>query len=920
MTRALERLLRLQRGDLPRGLLLFAYLLLVVCAYVVGQVARDALFLGRFAASSLPYVDVSVFLLVGVVVAVYVRFGRYHSLDRLLVVTLVLFGATGLLFAALARGAAPRWLFPVVYIWVGVFGVARAGAGVDPRELGAHAPRGAPAVRVGRRRRDARGDARRPRQQGARAAVRRREPARARVGPPPRRARARRAPVEGAAGARGDAVGAARRAGQGEPPRTACASSSRSKHLQAIAGIVLLSSFVTALSGWQMKAIAQQSLSGQDALASFFGGFNAWVGGLCLVTQVLFTAGILRRLGLGNTLLLLPFALLAGSSGLLAFGTLAAAVLMRGSDKVLRYSVDRPAVELLYLPVPTAAKLPAKSFIDTVVWRAGDGLAGLAVLAFATFGGVRPVPMTLVNVPLLVAWLVLAARVHRRYVSTLEETLQQHRIDAERADTPVVDRETEEVLAARLSAADPQEILYALDIMALGRRAAAHPAVRGLLDHPITEVRGPRPAILAEAGERSCCRGPRSCCGDPAIEVRTEALLFLARHSDTDPVARVQDLGDYPDSSVRAALVAVLARLGGDRLEAARPVFELMAAEPGPAGRPVRLEAARLAERIALPFEEPLRRLIADEDEEVAAAAIRAAMRHGPKPFVGAIAGPAPRGGSRRPGGGRAGGGRRRRTPRARCACCPRPSSPPDARRGGVLGARADRRRRGGVGPRRSPARRRCLAAAAHPRGARPHEGRRTRPRARRAPDRGGARRRDPRPLPLVPDPRHGGRLATPSRPPSPRACARRCARSSSGSSACSTSSSRSATSARRGSRCSRVTASSTTRRSTCSTACCSPACVSCSYRSSTLPSTSGSGRPSPSGSWACRSTGPRRAVAALVGTGDPWLRSCAAYAIGALGLRSLAPQLDAWADDPDPLLRETVRQARARLASGVRS
>ena len=65
---------------------------------------------------------------------------------------------------------------------------------------------------------------------------------------------------------------------------------------------------------------------------------------------------------------------------------------------------------------------------------------------------------------------------------------------------------------------------------------------------------------------------------------------------------------------------------------------------------------------------------------------------------------------------------------------------------------------------------------------------------------------------------------------------------------------------------------------------------------------------------------GPEAAVAALVGTGDPWLRSCAAYAIGALGLRSLAPQLDAWADDPDPLLRETVRQARARLASGVRS
>ena len=59
----------------------------------------------------------------------------------------------------------------------------------------------------------------------------------------------------------------------------------------------------------------------------------------------------------------------------------------------------------------------------------------------------------------------------------------------------------------------------------------------------------------------------------------------------------------------------------------------------------------------------------------------------------------------------------------------------------------------------------------------------------------------------------------------------------------------------------------------------------------------------------------PEEAVAALAGTGDPWLRSCAAYAIGAQGLRSLEPQLEAWSDDPDPLLRETVRQARAKLA-----
>ena len=60
----------------------------------------------------------------------------------------------------------------------------------------------------------------------------------------------------------------------------------------------------------------------------------------------------------------------------------------------------------------------------------------------------------------------------------------------------------------------------------------------------------------------------------------------------------------------------------------------------------------------------------------------------------------------------------------------------------------------------------------------------------------------------------------------------------------------------------------------------------------------------------------PEQGIDALASTGDPWLRSCAAYAIGSLGLVTLAHHLEAWRDDPDPLLRETVRQASARLAA----
>jgi hypothetical protein len=57
-------------------------------------------------------------------------------------------------------------------------------------------------------------------------------------------------------------------------------------------------------------------------------------------------------------------------------------------------------------------------------------------------------------------------------------------------------------------------------------------------------------------------------------------------------------------------------------------------------------------------------------------------------------------------------------------------------------------------------------------------------------------------------------------------------------------------------------------------------------------------------------------AVEVLVNSDDPWLRACGAYAIGSLGLTALKQELDKCLEHPDPLLRETARQAQLRLAA----
>ena len=57
-------------------------------------------------------------------------------------------------------------------------------------------------------------------------------------------------------------------------------------------------------------------------------------------------------------------------------------------------------------------------------------------------------------------------------------------------------------------------------------------------------------------------------------------------------------------------------------------------------------------------------------------------------------------------------------------------------------------------------------------------------------------------------------------------------------------------------------------------------------------------------------------AISALVHSEDPWLKSCAVYAIGKLRLKTFDAELERLARDRDPLLQKNLAEARAMLGS----
>jgi AAA family ATP:ADP antiporter len=216
------------------------------------------------------------------------------------------------------------------------------------------------------------------------------------------------------------------------------------------------------------------------------------------------------------------------------------------------------------------------------------------------------------------------------YIRTIQDSIHRHRLDTERGTAAVTERSAADVLTAKLAGADLSEVRYALDLIEGQRTRKWFPALRTLLTHPDPEIRRRSLAILSAGGDGEISDRVPAMLRDPDLGVRTEALLYLSRESGVDPLRQIQELGDFEDFSIRAGAAAFLAAPGpAQNLDAARLMVDAMARATGDDGRRDRAEAARLIGSVHDPafLLDLLPVLIIDEDIEVARQAVRSAFR-----------------------------------------------------------------------------------------------------------------------------------------------------------------------------------------------------------------------------------------------------------------------------------------------------
>jgi AAA family ATP:ADP antiporter len=180
--------------------------------------------------------------------------------------------------------------------------------------------------------------------------------------------------------------------------------------------VLLLTMNSTALYFIQANIIAVH-FTDDGTRTAVFAGIDLSVNVLSVLVQALLTGRLIRRLGLGWSLALLPLGCVIGFAALAATPVLVALLTFQIARRVSDYAIARPAREVLYTAVDRSERYKAKSVIDTVVYRGGDALMGWAFTGLKALGlGLGGI--ALVSVPLAALWALVGGWIGRRSESS----------------------------------------------------------------------------------------------------------------------------------------------------------------------------------------------------------------------------------------------------------------------------------------------------------------------------------------------------------------------------------------------------------------------------------------------------------------------------------------------------------------------
>ena len=176
-----------------------------------------------------------------------------------------------------------------------------------------------------------------------------------------------------------------------------------SPYLLGISLFIWLYATLSTFLYFEQAHIVRDAFQDSAQRTALFSSINLAVNVCTIVLQVFIVGRLMRRVGVPATLALLPVIVAIGFTVLALAPVLAVLVAFQIVRRAGNYGVTRPVREVLFTVVGRETKYKAKNFIDTVVYRGSDAVAGWIFVGLKSLGlGLSGVAF--VAVPVALAW------------------------------------------------------------------------------------------------------------------------------------------------------------------------------------------------------------------------------------------------------------------------------------------------------------------------------------------------------------------------------------------------------------------------------------------------------------------------------------------------------------------------------------
>lgn len=276
-----------------------------------------------------------------------------------------------------------------------------------------------------------------------------------------------------------------------------------SRYLSLLAAIVAMSMIITTLVDFQFVSVVGSRFTEQDARTSFLGSFLTVLLVFSYLLHVTMTTRILRQSGLRLALLIAPAFLLISSLAIFfvpAIYMIYWAVLIKGTDKSLSYSLNQSVRELLYVPVSPEIKYRAKVFIDMFVSKFAKGLSSIILLVCFTLLHFSLRQISLVIIAFIILWFMFNLEIAREYVNTVKKNLKIRWQDANLVINDNIDLDLTKLVFDTLESKKRSSVLYAMNLMDLLKTEKLSPDLKKIISYKADEVLARSIDSLLETG------------------------------------------------------------------------------------------------------------------------------------------------------------------------------------------------------------------------------------------------------------------------------------------------------------------------------------------------------------------------------------------------------------------------------------